>query len=116
MSDDGLPITRMSGYRIMWMLTMFDLPVVKKSERKEATRFRQDLLKLGFEMAQFSVYMRCCVTRERCEALIHHVRQAIPSGGKVAILVFTDKQYANMLHFFAREESTPTDQGQLALF
>ncbi|NIA13198.1 MAG: CRISPR-associated endonuclease Cas2 [Nitrospiraceae bacterium] len=100
----------------MWMLTMFDLPVVKKADRKEATRFRQDLLKLGFEMAQYSVYMRCCVTRERCDALVQRIREAVPSGGKVAILIFTDKQYANMLHFFAREESTPPDQGQLALF
>lgn len=101
----------------MWMLTMFDLPVVHTEERKEATRFRKDLLDMGFEMAQFSVYMRCCVSRERTEALVEGVRKRLPSGGKVAILIFTDKQYENMLHFFAREESAQTsDCGQLALF
>ncbi len=116
MTEETLPITQMSGYRIMWMLTMFDLPVVKKSERKEATRFRQRLLQLGFEMAQYSVYMRCCVSRERCDALVERVREALPSGGKVDILIFTDKQYGNMVHFFAREEEKTSEQGQLALF
>jgi CRISPR-associated protein Cas2 len=101
----------------MWMLVMFDLPVVRDKERKEATRFRQDLLELSFDMAQYSVYMRCCVSRERTDALVGHVRTALPSGGKVAILIFTDKQYENMLHFYAREEiNAPPDNGQLALF
>ena len=100
----------------MWMLTMFDLPVTSKHQRKEATQFRKDLLDLGFEMAQFSVYLPCCPSRERCEALIPRIRQALPSGGKVSILMFTDKQYENMRHFFAQEKYTPTDDGQLALF
>lgn len=95
---------------------MFDLPVTSKQQRKEATQFRQDLLDLGFEMAQFSVYMRCCVSRERCDALIPHIRKVIPSGGKVSILIFTDKQYENMLHFFACKEYIPEETGQLALF
>lgn len=113
---NDIAITHMSGYRIVWMLTMFDLPVTSKQQRKEATRFRQDLLDLGFEMAQFSVYMRSCVSRERCDALIRHIRNAIPSGGKVSILIFTDKQYENMVHFFEHKEYVPKDYGQLALF
>ena len=116
MSEAVLPITHRSAYRIMWMLTMFDLPVVHKAERKEATRFRQDLLDLGFEMAQFSVYMRCCVSRERCDALVEKIRGALPSGGKVSILIFTDKQYENMVHFFARKEQPTSEESQLALF
>ena len=95
---------------------MFDLPVMSKIQRKEATRFRQDLLDLGFEMAQFSVYLRCCASRERCDVLIPHIRRALPSGGKVSVLVFTDKQYENMIHFFSREETRSPDHGQLALF
>ena len=35
-----------SGYRVMWMLVMFDLPVVEKEERKAATAFRNYLLEL----------------------------------------------------------------------
>ena len=36
----------------MWVVVMFDLPVVEKAERKAATDFRNSLLDLGFEMAQ----------------------------------------------------------------
>ncbi len=101
----------------MWMLVMFDLPVVLKHERAQATRFRLDLLDMGFNMAQFSVYMRCCVSSERTDALTQKVRAAVPSGGSVAILIFTDKQYANMLHFYAHEETGPSSENrQLALF
>lgn len=116
-ADEDLPITLRSAYRVMWMMVMFDLPVVEDEQRKEATRFRQRLLDLGFSMAQFSVYMRCCVSRERTEAILQQVRANLPQGGKVGILFFTDKQYANMLHFFSRQEAAPPpDTGQLALF
>ena len=50
----------LSGYRLMWMIVMFDLPVVLKEERKAATAFRNSLLDMGFEMSQFSVYARFC--------------------------------------------------------
>jgi CRISPR-associated protein Cas2 len=100
----------------MWMLVMFDLPVVEKRARDEATRFRKDLLDFGFEMAQYSVYMRCCMSREKVDALSGKISASLPSGGKVAIIVFTDKQYENMIHYYAREEMEPRDNGQLALF
>ena len=42
----------------MWVIVMFDLPVVEKAERKAATDFRNALLDMGFEMSQFSVYLK----------------------------------------------------------
>ena len=38
----------LTGYRLMWMVVMFDLPVVLKAERKAATEFRNALLDLVF--------------------------------------------------------------------
>ena len=35
----------------MWMVVMFDLPVMEKAERKAATQFRNGLLDLGFDAA-----------------------------------------------------------------
>ena len=32
----------------MWLIVMFDLPVIEREERKSATRFRNDLLDMGF--------------------------------------------------------------------
>ena len=39
----------LSGYRIMWMVLMFDLPVTTKSQRKAAAKFRQWLLDEGWD-------------------------------------------------------------------
>ncbi len=44
----------LSGYRIVWVFVLFDLPVGTKKERKAATKFRHSLLDLGFEMSQYS--------------------------------------------------------------
>ncbi len=51
---------RLNAYHIMWLFVFFDLPVTTKIERKTAARFRKDLMKDGFTMMQFSVYIRHC--------------------------------------------------------
>ena len=89
----------MSGYRLMWMVVMFDLPVVEKAERKAATAFRNALLDLGFEMSQFSVYMRFCTSAMQVDTYCKRVEDALPKGGKVNILQFTDRQYERIVTF-----------------
>lgn len=83
----------------MWMLVMFDLPVVQKNERKAATEFRNTLLDIGFEMSQFSVYLRFCTSTAQIETYSKRVEAALPAGGKVNILQFTDKQYERIVSF-----------------
>jgi len=83
----------------MWVMVMFDLPVVEKAERKAATDFRNVLLDLGFEMAQFSVYMRFCSSQTQIDTYGKRVETALPEGGKVNILQFTDKQYERIITF-----------------
>lgn len=92
----------LSGYRLMWMVVMFDLPVVEKAERRAATGFRNALLDLGFEMSQFSVYMRFCTSPAQVDTYCRRVEEALPAGGKVNILQFTDKQYERILSYSGR--------------
>ncbi len=89
----------LSGYRLMWVVVMFDLPVVEKVERKAATDFRNALLDLGFEMSQFSVYMRFCSSQAQVDTYCTQVEKNLPKGGKVNILQFTDKQYERIITF-----------------
>ena len=92
----------LSGYRLMWMVVMFDLPVVEKAERKAATAFRNTLLDQGFGMSQFSVYMRFCTSSAQMYTLCKRVEGALPKGGKVNILYFTDKQYERIISFHGK--------------
>lgn len=106
----------LSGYRIMWMLAMFDLPVLTKEERKQANAFREHLRNLGFDRAQLSVYMRHCVGKERVEALVRKIKAKVPPGGQVDILTFTDKQYENIVSFTSAEVKKRKQPQQLTLF
>lgn len=106
----------LSGYRLMWMLVMFDLPVGRRAERKEATRFRNYLLDQGFEMAQFSVYLRFCSGKEQAETYTNRIRQEIPTGGKIDILYFTDKQYENIVSFSYGHRQARKNPSQYSLF
>lgn len=90
----------LSGYRIMWVLVMFDLPVLTPVERKRATGFRNFLLDQGFEMSQFSVYLRHMPSREKANALAKRVVKKVPPAGKVSILFFTDKQFGEIISYY----------------
>lgn len=106
-----------SGYRFMWMFVMFDLPVVTKRQRKRATKFRHDLLDLGFQMAQYSIYIKFCGQREAANALAGRIERRLPSLGRVSILIVTDKQYERMRVFNGRQrQAQEPSQRQLVLF
>ncbi len=105
----------LSGYRLLWMITIFDLPVATKSERKSATDFRNCLLNLGFEMVQFSVYMKHCSGKEQAEIIQNKIKLAVPNYGNVKIFVITDKQFGNIVHM-GRHSKRSINSDQLALF
>lgn len=90
----------------MWIIVMFDLPVVEKAERKAATTFRNNLLDMGFEMSQFSVYMRFCTSQSQIDTYCTQVERSLPLGGKVNILQFTDKQYERIITFRGKAKQT----------
>ena len=78
---------------------MFDLPVQTKKERKAATTFRNFLLKQGFEMCQYSVYLRFVAGKEQADTFIQRISFAVPKTGSVQIIMFTDRQYEKIVSF-----------------
>lgn len=101
----------------MWVWALFDLPVLTKAERKRATRFRKDLLDLGFEMVQFSVYAKYCASKEKADAVATEIGGLVPEGGKVDVLFFTDKQYELIKSYRGKKaEKRSGKPEQLALF
>lgn len=85
-----------SGYRAMWLVVLFDLPVTTKACRKKATEFRRDLLRDGFVMMQFSVYARPCASEDNARAHLGRIWSMLPEIGRVRVLQLTDKQYGRM--------------------
>lgn len=113
----GRLIVYISGYRCMWVLTMFDLPVDTKKARKAYAQFRKKLLKDGFSKMQFSVYIRHCASEENADVHIKRVEQAIPADGEVRVITVTDKQFERMRVFWGKKRKQPEQPpAQLELF
>jgi CRISPR-associated protein Cas2 len=108
---------QLSGYRCMWVLAMFDLPVDTKRARRAYAQFRKALLKDGFARMQYSVYIRHCASEENADVHTQRVQQALPDDGEVRVIVITDKQFERMRVFWGKlrqgAEKPPT---QLELF
>ncbi len=101
----------------MWLFVFFDLPVTTKKERKAAALFRKLLMKDGFNMLQYSVYIRHCGSYESMDVHVKRVKSILPEVGKVSILSVTDKQYGNIVNFWGKEKKkNPAGPIQLELF
>lgn len=108
---------RINAYRIMWVVVFFDLPVVTKTERKIASDFRKRIMKDGFTMFQFSIYMRHCPSRENADVHIKRVKKILPPKGHVVIMAITDKQFSMMEVFYGEKEvEVPQFGQQLEMF
>lgn len=101
----------------MWVLVHFDLPTETKKERKAYADFRKKILKDGFQMFQFSMYIRHCSSKENAEVHIKRVKGMLPARGHIGILCITDKQFGQMEIFRGKEpEKTPDTVQQLEMF
>lgn len=76
-----------------WLIVAFDLPVKTQKQRKAATDFRNWLIDDGFQMVQFSVYARSCVTFARQETHIARVKVNLPPEGCVRAIFVTRAQW-----------------------
>ena len=107
-----------NGWRVMWVLAVFDFPTTTPEARKAYTQYRKSLLKENFNQLQFSVYLRHCPTFANAEALINRLRNTIPENGHVVYFLLTDKQYGmTREHFgFQKTKKRPDSPKQIELF
>jgi CRISPR-associated protein Cas2 len=82
-----------------------------------ATEFRKGLLKSGFTMFQFSIYVRFCFSKENAVVHASRVKKALPELGKIGILTITDKQFKMMELFYGKKSQDPPYKSyQISLF
>lgn len=111
------PTPFLSGYRLMWILVMFDLPTDTQKQRKAADDFRNFLLDEGFERSQFSIYARFINGKGALESRSGRIERALPDKGDVRILSLTDRQYRDIVHFSdQRRRRARENPSQLVLF
>ena len=108
---------RFSEYRVMWLLVLFDLPTETKKDKKAYALFRKNLIRDGFTMFQFSIYIRHCASMENAEVHKKRVKSFLPEFGKIGIICITDKQFGNIELFYGNKPQHTNAPGQqLELF
>ena len=108
---------KLNEYRIMWVLVFFDLPTESATERKIAAKFRKEIMRDGFTMFQFSIYLRHCPSRENADVHIKRVKKLLPEKGHIGIMCVTDKQFGMMELFYGKKQAAKEEpMQQLELF
>ena len=93
-----------ASYKTMWLITMFDVPVMTPEDRRNYTRLRRGLLRAGFVQLQFSVYARWCDSEDGAKIVRKIVRGILAPGGEVRIVTVTERQFAKMEVYRGRKK------------
>jgi CRISPR-associated protein Cas2 len=88
----------------VWLLLMFDLPVLTKEHRRRATQYRKMILDLGFSQVQLSVYSKYLVNASGVRSLLSPIRDLVPPQGDVRMLKLTDEQWASTYRYFGAQQ------------
>jgi CRISPR-associated protein Cas2 len=75
---------------------MFDLDFEDKQKVKEYTKFRKTLIKEGFEMMQFSIYIKYFCNVQELETYKNRIKKELPSFGQIRFLSVTENQMEKM--------------------
>lgn len=100
------------GFKMGWLLVTFDLPTTTKAARKAAHDFREWLKDDGYQMMQWSVYARPCVTFARQKTHLDRLKANLPPRGSVRALFVTRSQWSKsfVMHGAPGNSGSPTEE------
>lgn len=75
---------------------MFDLPFEDDLDKKIYSKFKKSIIKIGYTMMQYSIYVRSINTQSKINQEIDKVKKILPERGNIRIIVVTEKQYESM--------------------
>ena len=104
--------------RFMRILVLFDLPTKTKNDKRNYTGFRKNLIRMGFDMLQYSVYCRVTRNHDDASKYVFLVKSILPPRGSVRLLMITEKQYESMIIMLGKKSPSedllvPTDYLEL---
>ena len=107
-----------NGWRIMWVMAVYDCPMQTPEQRHDYAVFHKRLLREDFKQHQLSVYLRHCPTLANAEALVERLRGDVPPSARVSFFFLTDKQYGMTREFVGYDygKSLPEEPEQFELF
>ncbi len=95
-------------YVAVRVICIFDLPVKTNNEKRAYRTFRKFLIKNGFQMLQYSVYIRTCPDRSFANKFYSRIKQNAPRKGDIQLLTITEKQFEDMIHIVCTDKEKQT--------
>lgn len=80
----------------MRIILMYDLPMVTAKERRIYRDFHKKLVREGFYMFQFSIYVKLALNRTVSQQIKDKIKKIKPPVGNVSILEITEKQFSDI--------------------
>src|SRR5699024_9122220 len=91
-------------YVAVKIVCMFDLPTITKEDKRDYRTFRKRLLQDGFQMLQYSVYIRTCPDRSFANKFHRRIKSYAPRRGDVRLFNITEKQFEDMEHIICSDK------------
>ncbi len=85
-------------YRQMRLILLYDLPVKNEDDRKIYNYFHTNIIKLGFYMLQYSIYIKVINNDTSLKQYLYKIEKIIPKKGNIIIMKITEKQYQDMIY------------------
>lgn len=85
------------SYKIMRLMVLFDMPVQTDDQKREYRHFRDFIMDDGFNMLQYSIYVRYCTNDSDATKHIERITKKKPKYGNVRIIKVTENQFASMI-------------------
>lgn len=107
-----------NGWRIVWLIVVYDCPMSEREERRDYTIFRKKILQENFLQLQYSLYARHFSTYSQATAVIDRMQNNVPPGASVSFFFVTDKQWAMTQEFYGPKKTMqkPNEYEQISLF
>jgi CRISPR-associated protein Cas2 len=107
-----------NGWRIVWLIVVYDCPMTEREERRDYTIFRKKILQENFLQLQYSLYARHFSTYAQATAVIARMQNNVPPGASVSFFFVTDKQWAMTQEFYGPKKTMqkPNEYEQISLF
>ncbi|MBU4689959.1 CRISPR-associated endonuclease Cas2 [Mycoplasma zalophidermidis] len=80
----------------MRIIVMYDISFEDEIAVKQYTQFRNNLLKLGYFMMQYSIYVKCIPNHLSYEYEKKKIINYLPSNANIRIFMITESQYQNI--------------------
>lgn len=80
----------------MRLLIMYDLPMISSLDISTYNKFHNFIIKRGYDMINYSVYVKTCKNLHECNKQLKHLKRHLPHYGNIRALKLTNKQYEAM--------------------